>query len=153
MKPFPTRSTAVVAVAALLIAGAVLSCAKTAGTIRKFTYPPEFKYIETSEVRASMRKLAGDVHALNRILGENAELSPDQHREVLRLLASIEKTAAGVDPHGRSTNQPLLQRNIADFRRDIAEARRAAEQDPPNYYLAGTTVGSCLLCHREGSGR
>jgi hypothetical protein len=142
-----------VAMVGLLIAAVTAGCPKAAEQIRQFTYPPGFEYIENSEVRGSMRKLAHDVHALNGILSESTDLSPDQHAEVVRLLASIEQTAIQIDPHGQATNQPLLQRNIETFRQDIAEARRAAEADPPNYYLAGTTVGSCLLCHKKGAGR
>lgn len=153
MKLHSARTLLTLAASALLIAGAFFGCSRTAQNIRKFTYPPGFHYIERSEVQGTMRNLARDVHALNRILGEKTELSTEEHDEVVRLLASIETTAARVDPHGQTTNQPLLQRNIEAFRRDLARARQAAEADPPNYFLAGTTVGSCLYCHKEGPGK
>ncbi|MBI3606759.1 MAG: hypothetical protein HY207_02195 [Nitrospirae bacterium] len=117
--------------------------------IRRFTYPPDFKYIEHSAVESAMLKLARHVRSLDRILREPAPYSTDQQTQVVNILRAMEATAAELDPGGQRSNHPLIDRNIGAFRRDIELARRAAEHDPPNYFLAGTVSGACRSCHQE----
>jgi hypothetical protein len=127
-------------------AGFVTGCG-SAGTIRRFTYPPDFQYLEHSQVVSAMGTLARDVRALKRLLAGTEALDAGQHAEVVRLLRAMEVTAAELDPKGRRTNHPVIDRNIGAFRRDIEMARLAAERDPPNYFLAGSVAGSCSYCH------
>jgi hypothetical protein len=127
-------------------AGFVAGCG-SAGTIRRFTYPPDFQYLEHSKVVSAMGMLARDVRALKRLLAGTGALDAGQHAEVVRLLRAMEATAAELDPKGRRTNHPVIDQNIGAFRRDIEMARLAAERDPPNYFLAGSVAGSCSYCH------
>ncbi|MEW6683886.1 MAG: hypothetical protein AB1451_13365 [Nitrospirota bacterium] len=136
--------SAVLAVVAVL---AIASGCEHAEKIRQFTYPPDFKYIETSDVHSKMWTLARDSRALKTLLAGNGALKPEQHEEVIHLLREMETAAAQLDPPGQRTNHPLLDRNIEAFRRDIGLALRAADQDPPNYFLAGSVAGSCSYCH------
>jgi hypothetical protein len=142
----PSRWAISFLLALLLGAGLVTGCG-SAGTIRRFTYPPDFKYLERSEVKSAMGALARDVRALKRLLAGTETLDADQRAEVARLLRAMEATAAELDPKGRRTNHPVIDQNIGAFRRDIEMARLAAERDPPNYFLAGSVAGSCSYCH------
>jgi hypothetical protein len=54
-----------------------------------------------------------------------------------------------LDPTGQRTNHPLIERNVAAFRRNLALAREGAERTPPNYFLAGSISGECSSCHRS----
>ncbi len=136
-------SAVVAGAVALAIAGGCIR----AKTIRQFTYPPDFRYIETSDVHSNMWTLARASRSLKALLAENGALTPQEHEEVIRLLQEMQTAAAELDPPGQRTNHPLLDRNIEAFRRDIAMALRAADQDSPNYFLAGSVAGSCSYCH------
>lgn len=138
----------VVAVAAVgaAVAASASGCLR-AEKIRQFTYPPDFKYIETSDVRSRMWTLAHSSRSLKALLAGNGALTSEQHAEVIRLLREMQTAAAQLDPPGQRTNHPLLDRNIEAFRRDVGLALRAADQDPPNYFLAGSVAGSCSYCH------
>jgi hypothetical protein len=138
---------ALVSVLAGVAALAIAAGCEHAEKIRQFTYPPDFKYIETSDVHSRMWTLARDSRSLKALLAGNGALTPQQHEEVIRLLREMETAAAQLDPPGQRTNHPLLDRNIEAFRRDIGSAIRAADQDPPNYFLAGSVAGSCSYCH------
>ena len=127
-------------------AGFIAGCG-SAGTIRRFTYPPDFQYLEHSKVVSAMGMLARDVRVLKRLLAGTEALDAGQHAEVVRLLRAMEATVAELDPKGRRTNHPVIDQNIGAFRRDIEMARLAAERDPPNYFLAGSVAGSCSYCH------
>lgn len=131
-----------------LAATAVIGCGATE-TIRRVTYPPDFRYLEQSEVKSAMWQLAHDVRDLKKLLSGANGLSPEDHVEVVRLLRDMEATAAQIDPQGRRSNHPKIAQNIGAFRRDLAMARQAAERDPPNYFLAGSVAGACSYCHEE----
>ena len=130
-------------ISALVIAGGCEHAEK----IRQFTYPPDFKYIETSDLHSHMWTLARDSQSLKALLAGSEPLTPAQHQEVIQLLRDMQSAAAELNPPGQRTNHPMLDRNIEAFRLDLAMAVRAAEQEPPNYFLAGSVAGSCSYCH------
>ena len=144
--PSPRSAVLLLLVTAL---GATLFAGCDPAKIRRFTYPPDFKYLEHSQVESAMLKLARDVRSLDRILREPDPESTDQQTQVAKILRAMETTAAELDPGGQRSNHPLIDRNIKAFRQDIEMARRAAEHDPPNYFLAGTVSGACRSCHQE----
>jgi hypothetical protein len=141
-----TRSVAAVVIAgaaALAVAGGCIRAEK----IRQFTYPPDFKYIETSDVHSRMWTLARASRSLKALLAGNGAATAEEHEQVIALLREMQTAAAQLDPPGQRTNHPLLDRNIEVFRRDIGLALQAADQHPPNYFLAGSVAGSCSYCH------
>ena len=144
--PSPRSAVLLLLVTAL---GATLFAGCTPAKIRRFTYPPDFKYLEHSQIESAMLKLARHVRSLDRILREPDPESTDQQTQVAKILRAMETTAAELDPGGQQSNHPLIDRNIKAFRQDIEMARRAAEHDPPNYFLAGTVSGACRHCHQE----
>jgi hypothetical protein len=132
---------------AVALAAAVVWGCGASETIRRVTYPPDFRYLEQHDVTSAMWTLARDVRAIKGLLGGANGLTPADHQEVVRLLRDMESTAAQLDPTGRRSTHPRIDRNIDAFRRDLALARQAAERDPPNYFLAGNVAGSCSYCH------
>lgn len=144
--PSPRSAVLFLLVTAL---GATLFAGCNPAKIRRFTYPPDFKYLEHSQIESAMLKLARHVRSLDRILREPDPESTDQQTQVAKILRAMETTAAELDPGGQRSNHPLIDRNIKAFRQDIEMARRAAEHDPPNYFLAGTVSGACRYCHQE----
>jgi hypothetical protein len=138
-----TKAVYVVVAAAIVLLGAC----EARKAIRSVTYSPDFRYLEEGDVTSAMWILARDVRALKGLLGGANGLTPEAHEEVVRLLREMESTAAQLDPAGRRSNHPRIDRNIDAFRRDLSMARQAAERDPPNYFLAGNVAGSCSYCH------
>jgi hypothetical protein len=94
--------------------------------------------------------VAEGARAIDRILRQGeGEPTPEQQAEIVAALRTMETAAAEIDPAGRQTNHPVIDRNIEAFRHDLAAARLAAERRPPNYFLAGSVAGSCRYCHAE----
>lgn len=125
------------------------ACAAAAPAVRKVTYAPDLRYLagrQVSEVMSALAKAAVDLDGLLREDAAPKE-GVDVRAEVIRLLQVMESAASDLDA-GPTTNHPVLDENLGLFRADLAAAREAAEVDPPNYFLAGSVAGSCLLyCH------
>lgn len=132
----------------LLSMAALTGCTAWRGIIAEHTYPRDFEYIEPEQVRSSMAKLARGVQALNRIF-VHGDPTIDQREAVVAILGEMQTVAAELDPSGQRTNHPLIDKNVAAFRRNLALAREGAERTPPNYFLAGSISGECSSCHRS----
>lgn len=131
-----------VMLAALHLSG----CADFARWVRQYTYPPEFRYVERAEVRATMRELAAHSHQLNQLLHQDE--APREHRgEIIEHLRAMEQAAEKLDQSGWPTNHPKVDMNLPSFRRDLKFAREAIEREPPNFLLAGPATGACVYCH------
>lgn len=132
--------------ACLLVLGA---CVTAGPAVRKMTYAPDLRYLAGRQVSEVMHVLAKASVELDALLREDPPPpeTTDVKSEVIRLLLEMEKAASDLDA-GPTTNHPVLDENLGLFRTDLAAAREAAEVDPPNYFLAGSVAGSCLLyCH------
>ena len=126
-----------------IMGGALMSgCAE----IRKVTYPPDFKYIEKTEVRSTMAQLASRIWEMDEILvdPEQALLKRDR---VVALLSEMESFAGTLDPQGRPTNHLLIDEHIGGFIDAVSLARTAVEMEPPSFYRAGQLSGNCMGCH------
>jgi hypothetical protein len=131
-----------VILAALHLSG----CADFARGVRQYTYPPEFRYVERAEVRATMRELAAHSRQLIQLLHQVE--APREHRgEIIEHLRAMEQAAEKLDQSGWSTNHPPIDMNLPSFRRDLKFAREAIEREPPNFLLAGPVTGACVICH------
>jgi len=129
-----------------LIAFQFFGCADVARWVRQYTYPPEFRYIELDDVRATMRELAAHSRELNQLIKSSDGLQA-QRSEIISHLGAMEQAAGKLDQSGWPTNHPLIDMNLPSFRRDIKFAREAIEREPPNYLLAGPVTGACVYCH------
>jgi len=141
------RTRRIVLIAGLFAMATITGCPTSRAPIAKYTYPPDFRYIDTGQVRSHMDKLARNVQSLNRIFAQG-EPTSEQRAAVVEILKEMQATVAEIDPGGRETNHPLIDRNVTAFRMNLALARAAVERTPPNYYLAGSIVGACSACHQ-----
>lgn len=133
----------------LLTCVPVLGCGDFAGWLRQHTYPPDFRYITREQLRSTMWQLAYHSRELHQLMSppETAQ----QHRtEVVEHLQAMEQAAASLDQSGWPTNHPLVDMNLANFRRDLKFARESAEREPPNFLLAASLSGACVYCHGGG---
>jgi hypothetical protein len=134
--------------AALLMVAVLTACSDPAATIRKVTYPPDFKYIERSELQSAMGTLAQQLLQLETALALSEPVQDIDQEEVKRILAEIENTAQQLDASAAGSNHPFLQDQMNQFTNDIQQARIAASLSPPRYYAAGKLAGGCVNCHR-----
>jgi hypothetical protein len=131
---------------ALMIIVQLSGCSDLARWVRQYTYPPEFRYIEREEVRGTMRALAGHARQIDQLM--LVEDAPQEHRaEIIEHLRAMEQATEKLDQSGWATNHPKVEMNLPTFRRDVKFAREAIEREPPNYLLAATVTGACVLCH------
>lgn len=135
------------AAVALSLAVVSWTCADLPARVRKHTYPPDFTYITTQQLRSTMWKLADQVERLNHILRLAEPVTEQERAEIVQLLANMEKVTDGLRGQGWRSNHPEVDFNLDRFQRDVALARRSVESDPPNYFLAGSVSGACLYCH------
>lgn len=135
-----------------------------AASLRKVTYPPDFKYVSPSELRSNMAKLAAQMQNLDQALAQILEQSNDeeqtqglaqskmdeesQRQQVLTALRNMERIAFRLQAGEAGSSHPFLQGFMRDFVNDVGRARTAASLDPPLYYFAGRVSGGCINCHR-----
>jgi hypothetical protein len=141
-----TRGTLALSIGMVLL---VAGCAKTLEETRRHTYAPSFNYITDTELQSAMWQLAAGVASLERIIGPERVVTPEERLDVIRILERMEAATASLGPEGWPSNHPRITRHAGRFREQLEQARRAVERDPPGYYLAGTVSGACLLCHGE----
>jgi hypothetical protein len=127
---------------------APLACAPAG--VRRATYPIAFQYLDGSEVRGGMRRLAHATVRLDALL--RTSTGAPERAAVLAELDAMVAAAAALDITDVS-NHPLLDANLDRFRADLATARAAATGEPPNYFLAGALGGSCAYCHGRDEAR
>jgi hypothetical protein len=134
---------------ALALGSGILACGQAARGIRTVTYPHDFRYYDTAEIDASMKRLAVSSRRLSEILRDSAPATEAERAEVVALLREMEAAAGELNGTVKRSNHPLIDANLPRFQRDVSAARVAADKDPPYYFLAGTIAGSCLQCHGE----
>jgi len=124
------------------------ACHTVPEQVRTVTYPPDFVYITRQQLDFTMWQLAKDVRELNELMRAPDAIDAERRARIVAHLVAMEAAAETlkVQP-GWHSNQPALDANLGRFETDIAQARRAVESEPPNYYLAGFVSGSCLYCH------
>jgi hypothetical protein len=129
----------------------LVGCAGAAEELREYTYPRDFEYVSRGEIRGAMGQLAVHVRRLDALLGDPPSGMPREpvalRGEVVRELAALEQAARALGSGDVRSNHPRLDEGADAFRERLAAARRAAERDPPSYYLAGTVSGACRYCH------
>jgi len=112
------------------------------------TYPPDFHYVTRSEVRAIMTEMADSVITIDDSLRDEADA--DQQKTVIKALERMQKAMAKLSGVGPPTNHPMFAERLGKLQTDVGAALTGAGQTPPNYFFAGSLVGSCLYCHGRG---
>lgn len=132
---------------------AIVGCSnKFAESMRKFTYPPGFKYTHPDELRSDMAKLAQQMllldDALTNIYESTQEGAEGQRQQVLHALKNMGRTAATLKEGETGGNHAFIQDHMQDFVAKIDQARTAVSLKEPNYYYAGKVSGGCTSCHK-----
>lgn len=115
--------------------------------IREVTYPSDFTYLDTKQVRTTMDRFASGVARLDMLLAESNDNFARRREAIIVELRKMEKLSESLGAGYQKTNHLLLDEHIDEFRADVRGARLAAEQEPPSYYLVGRLTGSCTACH------
>lgn len=138
----------IVVMGSSLIAGC---SSQFAESMRKFTYPPGFKYTQPAELRSDMAKLAQQMLLLDETLINEYDPTKDgaeaQRQQVLQVLQNMGTTASTLIEGETGGNHPFIQDHMKDFVAKVDQARTAASLKEPNYYFAGKVSGGCTNCH------
>ncbi len=94
-----------------------------------------------------MWQLARDVRELHLLMQNTETIDERQRAEIVQLLTEMEQATDDLKTDGRPSNHPLINSNLAPFRRDISLAREAVQKNPPSYFLVGSVTGACMYCH------
>lgn len=136
----------------------MLSCVRQVSEIGRYTYPPDFQYIEKKQLSSAMWRLAFASANLNRALhtqtmadGAAAAKPSEYQAQILSHLSDMESAASSLGGAGLSTNHPMLNAHLPLFLEDIAAAKRAVNHATPNYVLAGQVASACRYCHGKPS--
>src|SRR5512135_1902983 len=122
-------------IAALLLTVLFAGCADVPALLRRHTYPPNFKYIDRTQLRSAMWQLADDVSALDRVMRQPGPMDPARRAEVEQLLTAMLAATSELQAQGRPTNHPLMSDHVEAFRRDVTQALTSVRAEPPSYYL------------------
>lgn len=133
--------------AVLLSAVMLAGCAGWPARIRRHTYPPNFKYIERTELHSAMWRLAAGVDELDELMHQPEPVDEARRARIAEVLAAMDAAAGELATHGRPTNHPLIAHNLDGFRQAVITARASVESPRPNWYLVGSVSGACLGCH------
>jgi hypothetical protein len=130
----------------LILSTQALACAGFAPWLRQYTYPPDFRYITPEELHSTMWQLAYHSRELHRLMSLSD--TPQLYRsDIFEQLRGMERATEKLDQSGWPSNHPLVDMNLANFKRDIRTALEAVEREPPNFLLAGPLTGACVYCH------
>ena len=125
---------------------------QVADSIRKFTYPPGFKYTEPTELRSDMAKLAQQILLLDDLLipqDKNSQHGEEvQQHKVLNVLKNMGSIVSKLVEGETGGNHPFIQKHMQDFLAKVDKAKTAASLQEPNYYYAGKVSGGCTNCHK-----
>jgi hypothetical protein len=121
-------------------------CADFARSVRQYTYPPDFRYIEREQLRSAMWRLAYHVRELDRAV-DGGKAPSEKRGEILKQLDGMDAALQILDTSGWPSNHPKIDMNLPKFRQDIRLARAAAERNPPNFVQAHSLTGACVYCH------
>jgi hypothetical protein len=124
-------------------------------SVRKLTYPPDFNYTKSEDVRSEMHALAQQMLLLEGALdfapddaSTDIQVSTEEKRmQVLNALEGMLSAASKLQEGDQGGNHPFLQDHLNDFVSKISKAKNAASLAEPNYYYAGKVSGGCTNCH------
>ncbi|MBT3203137.1 MAG: hypothetical protein HOM14_21435 [Gammaproteobacteria bacterium] len=135
----------------LTTAFTVIGCANGVfETVRKVTYPPDFNYISSETLTDTMQQFAWYTTLLDNSLQDTIPVPNSQRLNAISILSKMEILSHSLGEENLSSNHNIVSFNIDQFRQNIINARDGLQQDPPNYYLAGSVSAYCLNCHSLG---
>jgi len=116
--------------------------------VRKVTYPPDFVYMDRSDVTNAMSNLSVNIWRIDDILANSETVLPYEREEIISILNDMSGIADKLGAGTVETNHPFIDQNIDAFKHDVDLALAEVKQEPPAYYRAGRLSGRCLACHR-----
>jgi len=116
-------------------------------TVRKATYPPDFNYISDEQLTSTMQQFAWYTTLLDNSLQDTIPVPNEQRLNAISILNKMESLSHELGEQNLSSNHNIVSFNIDQFRQNIINARDGLQQEPPNYYLAGSVSAYCLNCH------
>ncbi|MGA8260341.1 MAG: hypothetical protein WB783_09040 [Arenicellales bacterium] len=125
-----------------------VSLAAGCSMVRKVTYPPDFVYLNRSDVTGYMKRMSGDIWRIDDILSSSETVLPYQREKIITQLEDMQSVADKLGAGTVNTNHPFIDQNIDAFKRDVRLALQDVKSEPPAYYRAGRLSGRCLACHR-----
>ena len=130
--------------AALALPALISGCAQ----IRKATYPSNFVYLDSQQVRGEMALLSLYMRQIDEMLADSTRISSEQQQQLIKTLVSMDEVTNRLAAGSVETNHLTIDDNIDRFKQDVNVALRDASSDPPNYFALGRLAGSCTACHR-----
>ncbi len=137
-----------------LLALTVLSACSSSGGGSSFpgvANPPDFDYADGAELRSQMHQLAFELQQLDlALVGETSDSVTDRSTRdaIVNHLNDIERIGNDLREGDLSTSHTFLRNDMDSFLSTVSRARRAAEDNPPTYYMAGRVSGACVNCHQ-----
>ncbi len=120
----------------------------TARAAREVTYAPSLSYLSSKkDVQPAMQRMAVAIVKIHETLAE-PEMGAGERARVFAWLNEVETAAQSLERPGL-TNHQKLNEHLDEFLQDVADAKRAVNAEPPNYYRVGNLSGSCMYCHRR----
>lgn len=136
------------------LALAVLAgCSSSGGTddFPAIANPPAFDYASGAELRSRMHLLAFELQQLDlAMLAETSDMETADsgtQDEIVSHLRDIQRIGSELREGDMSTSHAFLRNDMDRFLATVSRARRAAEDNPPSYYMAGRVSGACVSCH------
>lgn len=133
---------------------AALSACSTSGGGNSFpdiANPPPFDYAGGAELRSQMHRLAFELQQLDlALVAESSGDEADRGSQdvIVSHLRDIERIGTDLREGDMSTVHSFLRADMDSFLSTVDRARRAAENNPPRYYMAGRVSGACVNCHQ-----
>ena len=129
--------------AAVICAGALLSCSGSARMVREATYPPEFRYISDAEIESVMWNLAGRVHDLERL----TKASEPDFASLSAVLSQIDVSARHLESDGGGSNHPYFETELKKFLGLVQRAKLDLRRTPLQITSSEEVWRACSGCH------
>ena len=141
---YPVIRNLVWAVVAVLLT----SCGNMTASVRDEIYPTDFNVDDGEALSSRMRQLGYELQQLDLALASDYDGRTDVQQTVVSSLRQVERIAGLVRAADIPANHPFLEEDMTEFLANVREARSAAADNPPRYYMAGRISGGCVNCHR-----
>ena len=94
----------------VLFVALLAACTEMPALLRRHTYPPDFKYIDRTQLRSAMWQLADDVSALDRVMRQPGAIDAARRADVERLLTAMLAATSALHAQGRPDESPADER-------------------------------------------
>jgi hypothetical protein len=122
----------------------IVGCAQ----IRKVTYPSDFVYLDHNLVQTAMLRISLAMRMVDETLMRGEPLNESDQQRVKKALSTIDKVTDRLATGNLVTNHLVIDEHIDDFKREVRNAIRTANSNPPNFYAATRLSANCVGCHR-----